>query len=334
MMRRREFILGLCGATAASWAILPMGARAQQGKRVRQIGVLLDGNENDAQYRRQIATFTQELVKSGWMDGHNVGIAYRFGGGDASHIHTNVSELVHAIPDVIVATGSEATRALKQQTGTIPIVFISVTDPVASGFVASFARPGANITGFTSEEPSIASKWLAILKEIAPDIATAVVLYYPENPNWQEHLRTIEAAAPAIGMTISAAPVTNASEIARRIEASAQKPNAGLIVVPSGLTTINREMIAGLAARHRLPAVYAHTYFATSGGLVSYGSNNNDLFRRAAEYVDRILRGTKPADLPVQAPTKFELAINLKAAKALGLTVPNSLLVSADEVIE
>ena len=214
------------------------------------------------------------------------------------------------------------------------IVFISVTDPVASGFVASFARPGGNITGFTSEEPSIAGKWLAILKEIAPRITTAMVLYYPENPNWQEHWRTIDAAAPAIGISVTAAPVADAGEIAHRIESFAQKPNAGLVVVPSGLTTINREMIAVLAARHRLPAVYAHTYFATSGGLVSYGSDNNDLFRRAAEYVDRILRGTKPADLPVQAPTKFELAINLKAAKALGLTVPNTLLVSADDVIE
>jgi putative tryptophan/tyrosine transport system substrate-binding protein len=296
--------------------------------------VVLSGGENDAQLQRAIGTFGQQLVKSGWTDGHNVAIAYRWAGGDASRIRNNVSELVRQAPDVIVAVGSEATRALKQQTSTIPIVFALVTDPVAEGFIASFARPGGNITGFTSEEHSIAGKWLSLLKEIAPSITTVMMLYYSENPNWQGHWETIKAAALVLGVSVSAAPVTNAGEIAQRIESFAQTPHVGMVVVPSGLTTVNRQMIAELAARHRLPAVYAHTYYATSGGLVSYGSDGNDLFRRAAEYVDRILRGTKPADLPVQAPTKFEFAINLKAAKALGLSVPQSILLSADEVIE
>ena len=328
-MRRREFITVL--GSAATW---PLAARAQLGDRVRRIGVLLSGSENDTQLQRAIATFAQQLVKSGWTDGRNVAIAYRWAGGDANRIRNNVSELVRSLPDVIVAVGSEATRALKQQTSTIPIVFASVTEPVGEGFVASFARPGGNITGFTSEEHSIAGKWMGLLKEIAPDITSVMMLYYSENQNWQGHWETIKAAAPALGVGVRAAPVTNAGEIAHQIESFAQTPHAGMVVVPSGLTTVNREMIAELAARHRLPAVYAHTYFATSGGLVSYGSDNNDLFRRAAEYVDRILRGTKPSDLPVQAPTKFEFAVNLKTANALGLTVPQTFSLRADEVIE
>jgi putative tryptophan/tyrosine transport system substrate-binding protein len=327
-MRRREFIAGL-GSTAA-W---PIAARAQ-GERVRHVGVLLSGSENDAQLQRAIATFAQQLVKSGWTDGHNVGIAYRWAGGDADRVRSNVSELVRQAPDVIVAVGSEATRALKQQTSTIPIVFTSVTDPAAEGFVATFARPGGNITGFTSEEHSIAGKWLSLLKEIAPGTTNVMMLYYSENPNWQGHWGTIKAAALVLGVTASAAPVANAGEIAHQIEAFARTPHVGMVVVPSGLTTVNREMIVELAARHRVPAVYAHTYFAASGGLVSYGSDGNDLFRRTAEYVDRILRGAKPSDLPVQAPTRFEFAVNLKTAKALGLTVPQSILLRADEVIE
>jgi putative tryptophan/tyrosine transport system substrate-binding protein len=330
-MRRRAFIAGLGAAAVAARAV---AARAQQEKRVRRVGVLMSGSEDDAQLQRQLATFGQELAKSGWTDGGDIDITYRWGGGDAGRIRDNVLELVRAVPDVIVAVGSEATSTLKQQTSAIPIVFVSVTDPVASGFVASFARPGANITGFTSEEHSIAGKWLTILKEIAPGVATVMMLYYPENSNWEGHWRTMEAAAPAIGVSVSAASAANAREIAQRIETFAQKPDAGMVVLPSGLTAANRELIAELAARHRLPAIYAHSFFATGGGLVSYGTDNNDLFRRAAEYVDRILRGAKPADLPVQAPVKFDFAINLKAAKALGLTIPNTLLVSATEVIE
>jgi putative ABC transport system substrate-binding protein len=332
MVRRREFFL-LGGAAVAARVNFPTLARAQKGARAQRVGVLFSA-KNDAQSRSEIEAFAKELAKSGWIDGRNISIEYRWGNGDASHIRTNVSDLVRAVPDVIVAVGSEATSALKRQTSTIQVIFISVTDPAASGFVTSFARPGGNITGFTSEEHSIAGKWLTILREIAPGTATVMVLYYPENPNWEGHWRTMEATAPMIGMSVSAAPVNTAGEIGHRIESFAKMPASGMVVVPSGLMTANREMIAELAARHRLPAVYAHTYFATSGGLVSYGSDVNDLFRRAGEYVDRILRGTKPADLPVQAPTKFEFAINLKAAEELGLMVPNTLRVSANVLIK
>jgi putative tryptophan/tyrosine transport system substrate-binding protein len=328
-MRRREFIAGL--GVAAAW---PIVARAQQSERVRRIGVLLSGSEDDARIHRSIATFALELAKSGWTEGRNIGITYLWGEGDVGRIRSNVSEIVRTAPDLIVATASEATVALKRQTSTLPIVFVLIGDPVAQGLVATFARPGGNITGFTSEEASIAGKWLTILKEIAPATTNVMVLYYPENPNWEGHWETIRAAAPRLGIGVSTAAVSNASEIAHNIERFAQDPAAGMVVVPSGMIAVNREMIAEIAARHRLPAVYPHTYFVTSGGLVSYGADENDLYRRAAEYADRILRGAKPADLPVQAPTKFEFTINLKAAKVLGLTVPNTLLVSADKVIE
>jgi ABC-type uncharacterized transport system substrate-binding protein len=328
-VRRRQLIAGL--GSAVAW---PLVARAQQPERMRRIGVLLSVSEGDARIHRSIATFALELAKSGWTEGHNIGIAYLWGEGDASRIRNNVSEIVRAAPDLIVATASEATVALKRQTGILPIIFVLIGDPVAQGLVASFARPAGNITGFTSEEASIAGKWLTILKEIAPAITNVMVLYYPENPNWGGHWETIRTAAPRLGVGVSAAAVSNASDIAHKIELFAQDSAAGMVVVPSGLMGVNREMIATLAARHRLPAVYPHTYYVASGGRISYGADENDLYRRAAEYADRILRGAKPADLPVQAPTKFEFAINLKAARALGLTVPNTLLVSADQVIE
>jgi putative ABC transport system substrate-binding protein len=328
-MRRWEFIAGLAGA--AAW---PLVAGAQQSDRVRRIGLLLSGSQGDARIKRSIATFALELAKSGWTEGRNISIKYLWGDGDVGRIRNNVSEIVRVAPDLIVATASEATVALQRQTITVPIVFVLIGDPVAQGLVASFPRPGGNITGFTSEEASIAGKWLTILKEIAPATTNVAVLCYQENPNWRGHWETIRAAAPKLGVGVSVAAVSNASEIPQNIERFAQDPAAGMVVVPSGLMAINREMIAELAARHRIPAVYPHTYFVTSGGLVSYGADENDLYRRAAEYADRILRGTKPADLPVQAPTKFEFAINLKAAKVLGLTVPNTLLVGADEVIQ
>jgi putative ABC transport system substrate-binding protein len=328
-MRRRELIAGL-GATVAS----PLTTMAQQSDRVRRIGVLLSGSEDDPRIHRSIATFALELAKSGWTDGRNIGIKYLWGEGDVSRIRNNVSDILRAGPDLIIATASEATVALKRQTSTIPIIFVLIGDPVAQGLVASFARPGGNITGFTSEEASIAGKWATILKEIAPVITNVMVLYYPENPNWEGHWGTIRAAAPRLGIDVSAAAASNAREIAQHIELFAHQPGAAMVVVPSGLMGVNRQMIADLAARHRIPAVYPHTYYVTSGGLISYGANEIDLYRRAAEYADRILRGAKPADLPVQAPTNFQLAVNLKAAKALGLIVPNTLLVSADEVIE
>jgi putative tryptophan/tyrosine transport system substrate-binding protein len=328
-MKRREFIAGL--GSVATWPFL---ARAQQGERVRPIGMLLSGSQDDVRNHRSIATFSVELAKSGWTDGRNISIKPLWGNGDAGRIQNNVSEIVRASPDLIIAAGSEAAVALKQRTNTLPIVFVLIGDPVAQGLVASFARPGGNITGFTSEEASIAGKWLTILKEIAPATTNVMVLCYQENPSWRGHWGTIEAAAPTLRVGLSLAAVSNVSEIAQNIERFAQEPSAGMVVVPSGMMSVNREMIAELAARRRLPAVYPHAYFVASGGLVSYGADENDLYRRAAEYADRILRGAKPADLPVQAPTKFEFAINLKAAKMLGLTIPNTVLVSADRVFE
>jgi putative tryptophan/tyrosine transport system substrate-binding protein len=328
-VKRRTFIAGL--GSAAAW---PLAATAQQNERVRRIGMLLSGGQDDTRNHRSIATFAMVLAKSSWTEGRNISIKLLWGHGDAGRIQNNVSEIVRAAPDLIVATGSEATVALKQQTDTLPIVFVLIGDPVAQGLVASFARPSGNITGFTSEEASIAGKWLTILKEIAPATTNVMVLCYQENPSWQGHWATIRAAAPTLEVGVSLAAVPNASEIAHNIERFAQDPSAGMVVVPSGMMSINRDMIAELAARRRLPAVYPHSYFVASGGLVSYGADENDLYRRAAEYANRILRGAKPADLPVQAPTKFEFAVNLKAANALGLTVPSTLLVNADKVLE
>ncbi len=327
-MRRREFIAGL-GSAATVW---PCAARAQS--RTPMIGMMMTGNESDPQNQEDHAAFAEALAKLGWTDGRNVVIAYRWGGANDGRIREAVAELVGKAPDVIVARGTQTTAILKRQTISIPIVFVNVADPVASGFVASFAHPGGNITGFTSEEFSLAGKWLSLLKDIAPGIADVMVLYSPQNPNWTGYLRMIEAAASAMHVTIRAAPVAAAGEIASNIESFAPGPGAGMIVVPSGLTVVNRETIAALAARHHLPAVYPYRFFAASGGLASYGSETIDLYRRAAQYVDRILRGAKPGDLPVQAPTKFEFVINLKAAKEIGLTVPAPVLLLADEVIE
>jgi putative tryptophan/tyrosine transport system substrate-binding protein len=328
-MLRRDFIAGL--GTAVAW---PLAARAQQSSRTPLIGIITTGNEGDAQFRATEAAFVEALAKLGWTDGRNVTIAYRRGGANDGRLREFAAELVDKTTDVIVVSGTEATAILKQQSSVIPMVFVNVADPVASGFVESFAHPGGNITGFTSLEFSFAGKWLSLLKDIAPGIANVMMLYSPQNPNWIGYLRTIEAAAQALHLTIRAAPVAAADEIARKIEAFASGPGAGMIVVPSGLTIANRETIAALAALHHIPAIYSYRYFAVSGGLASYGSDDIDIYRRAAQYVDRILRGTKPGDLPVQAPTKFEFVINLKAAKAIGLTVPASLQLLADEVIE
>jgi putative tryptophan/tyrosine transport system substrate-binding protein len=332
-MRRRAFIAGLGGAAASS-AMWPRASRAQQASRMPLIGFITSGSEGDAQTRADHAAFTEMLAKLGWTDGRNVTIAYRWDSADDGRVGAAAAGLVSESADVIVVTGTPATAVLKRQTSLIPIVFVTVADPVASGFVASFAHPGGNITGFTSVEFSFAGKWLSLLKDIVPGIANVMVLYSPQNPNWTGYLGTIEAAAQALHVTIRAAPVATAAAIAPEIEAFARRPGAGMLVVPSGLTVTNREMIAALAVRHHLPAIYPYRYFAASGGLASYGSDATDLYRRAAQYVDRILRGAKPGDLPVQAPTKFEFVINLKAAKAIGLMVPEPVLLLADEVIE
>jgi putative ABC transport system substrate-binding protein len=330
-VKRREFIAGL--GTAAAW---PLAARAQQADRLPWVAVLGGtGDVGDVHTRVWYAAFTEAFARLGWTDGRNVRIErWDTGANDHSRVRAIAVELAGKAPNVILTIGTESTEILKQQTSIIPIVFVNVSDPVASGFVASFARPGGNITGFTSAEPSFAGKWLSILRDIAPGIVNVMVLYAPANANWTGYLRTIEAAAQALHVTVRPAPLTAADDIGRHIEAFAREPAAGIMVVPSGQTIANREVIVAQAARHRLPAVYPYRFFAESGGLASYGSDTTDLYRGAAQYVDRILRGVKPGDLPVQAPTKFEFIINLKAAKAIGLTIPYPVLTLADEVIE
>jgi ABC-type uncharacterized transport system substrate-binding protein len=330
-IKRREFITFLGGA-AAAW---PLAAKAQQPNAVKRIGWLANAADQDRQSQAQVRAFHQEFAKLGWTDGQNVRVDYRSTlVGDDSRARAVAMEIVTTAPDVILTQGTQYTAILKQQTSTIPIVFVSVADPVVSGLVASFARPGGNITGFTNVESSFVGKWLSILKDIAPGITRVMVLHDPNNPNWIGYLRTIEIAAPALRVKVSAAPVNKADEIARQIEPFVREPGAGMIVLPGGFTVINREKIAALAAQYRLPAICANDSYAESGGLVSYGPNAVDAYRQAASYVDRILRGAKPADLPVQAPVKFELVINLKAAKAIGLEIPYNVLLLADRVID
>jgi putative ABC transport system substrate-binding protein len=330
-MRRREFIT-LIGGAAAAW---PFEAVAQQGERVRRVALLTTPADELDIGGAPSKVFAETLAKLGWIAGRTVTIEQRSSGsGDDRLARANAAEVVASAPDVIVCPGTQVTAILQQQTRTIPIVFVNVADPVGSGLVASFAHPGGNITGFTNMESSIAGRWLELLKDIAPGLSKVLVLYYPDNPNWRGYLPPLEAAAQSLGVRVGATPVADIGEIARYIEAFAREPSAGMVVLPSGLTVANWDTIPRLAAQHRLPAMYPFKFFAVSGGLAAYGSDFNDPFRRAAQYVDLILRGAKPSDLPVQAPTKFELVINLKTAKALGLTVPDKLLAMADEVIE
>jgi putative ABC transport system substrate-binding protein len=329
-MRRREFIT-LLGGAAAAW---PLAARAQQSGRVRRIGALMGIAENDPESQARITAFLQRLQELGWTEGRNVRIDYRFAGGDTRRMRAYAAELVGLAPDVILVQSNDGLAALRQETRTVPIVFAVVADPVGSGFVESLARPGGNITGFTIFEPSLGGKWLQALKEIAPGVTRVAAILHPETTANVGFLRAAEAAAPSFGMTLTAEGVHDAAEIERAVTAFAAEPNGGLVVLPHPVTAAHRDLIIGLAARHRLPAVYAFRFFATAGGLMAYGNDSVDLFRRAAAYVDRILKGEKPGELPVQAPIKFELFINLKTAKALGLEVPPTLLGRADEVIE
>jgi putative ABC transport system substrate-binding protein len=329
-MKRRQFIT-IIGGAAAVW---PLAARAQQPDRVRRIGVLMGAAESDPEGQRYIKAFAQGLQELGWVRGRNVQIEYRWGGSDPARIQTYVAELVGLKPDVILAHTSLVVAPLLRETRTIPIVFTQLNDPVESGLVASMARPGGNITGFTSFELSVSGKWLESLKEIAPSVTRAAVILNPAQSPQVAMLRAIEAVAPSAGVLLTVAGVQDAAEIEPAVSAFARESNGSLIVLPSPVTIGNRELIITLAGRHRLPAVYASRYFVTDGGLMSYGVDPADLYRRAAGYVDRILKGEKPADLPVQAPTKYDLVINLKAAKAIGLTIPESFLLRADEVIE
>ena len=329
-MKRREFIT-LLGGAAATW---PLAARAQQPAQVRRIGVLMPFAEDHPVGQARNAAFLQGLQQLGWTDGRNVRIDYRWSAGDADRLRKFAAELIALGPDVVMAFTSAAVAPLRQATSTVPIVFVVVTDPVGAGFVDSLARPGGNATGFMQFEYSLCGKWLELLKEIAPGVTRAAVLWDPAITAGIGQFAVIQSVAPSLGVEVIPAKVRDATEIERAIAAFARTANGGLIVTGSALAAIHRELIITLAARHKLPAVYFERRFVVGGGLISYGANFVDQYRQAAGYVDRILKGEKPADLPVQAPTKYELVINLKTAKALGLTVPDTLLARTDEVIE
>jgi putative ABC transport system substrate-binding protein len=330
-MRRREF-LTLLGGAAVAW---PRAAYAQQADRMRRVGVLLNRAADDPEEQARVAAFLQQLQELGWTDGRNVRVDYRWAAADANRSRTYAAELVALAPDVILAAGSQSTAALLQTTRTVPIVFVNVVDPVGAGYVARLARPGGNATGFSAFEYSLSGKWLELLKEIAPNLTRIAILRDPAIAAGIGQFAVIQAmASPSLGVELSPIDVRDGGEIERDVAALAREPSGGLIMTASTVTAVRFKLIIMLAARHRLPAVYPFRYFVTSGGLISYGPDPTDQFRRAAGYVDRILKGEKAADLPVQAPTKYELAINLKTAKTLGLTVSPSLLARADQVIE
>jgi putative tryptophan/tyrosine transport system substrate-binding protein len=328
-VRRRDFIALLGGA-----AVWPLAARAQQPERVRRIGLLINLAADDPESQARRAAFQQRLAQLGWIDGHNVRIIARWGAGDAARIRRYAVELVASRPDVILATTSPSVAALQQATRTVPIVFASVVDPVGGGFVDSLTRPGGNTTGFTLFEYGLSGKWPNLLKQIAPSVTRAAVLRDATLMTSVGQFAVIQAVAPSLGVELNPVGVRDAGEIERGVTTFARGSNGGLIVTGSPLTAVHRDLIVTLATQHHLPAVYPFRYFATSGGLIAYGPNSVDPYRRAAGYVDRILKGEKAADLPVQAPTDYELVINLKTAKALDLTVPDTVLARADEVIE
>ena len=330
VIRRREFV-NLLGGAAASW---PLVARAQQPDRMRRIGAFVSLGAGDAEGRARLTAFVQGLKELGWTDGGNVRIDTRWSAGDAERNRTHAAELVALAPDVILASGGTVVGLLQQATRTVPIVFTQVGDPVGAGFVETLARPGGNVTGFINLEYGISAKWLELLKQIAPHLTRAAVLRDPTLIAGIGQLGAIQSVAPSFGVELRPVNVRDAGEIERAVAGFARESNSGLIVLSGALAVGHRELITTLALRNRLPAVYPARSFVASGGLISYGPDSVDPHRRAAGYVDRILRGEKPADLPVQAPTKFELIINLKTAKALGLEVPPSLLARADEVIE
>jgi putative ABC transport system substrate-binding protein len=329
-MQRREFIT-LIGGAAVSW---PLVVRAQQPDRMRRIGVLTGITAEDPENKTRLAAFEQALQQLGRTQGRNVRIDYRSAGGDAATSHKQAEELVALAPDVIVSSGSFSTGQLLRVTHTVPVVFAIVPDPVGSGFVDSLAQPGGNATGFMQFEYGLSGKWLELLKEIAPGLTRAIVLWDPAITAGIGQFAIIQSVATSAGVDIKPVNVRDAGEIERAITAFARSPNGGLIVTASALSLVHRDLIIALAARHKLPAVYFERGFVANGGLISYGADFIEQYRRAAGYVDRILNGEKPADLPVHAPTKYELVINLKTAKALGLTMPPSVLARADEVIE
>jgi putative tryptophan/tyrosine transport system substrate-binding protein len=328
-MQRREFITFLGGA-AVAW---PVAARAQQADRVRLVGSLNILAEDDPESRLRIAAFKQGMQELGWTEGGNVRIETRWAGGDDGLVRKYAAELAALAPDVILTSGSVTVRPMQQATRTVPIVFVQVVDPVGSGYVDSLSRPGGNTTGFTLFEYSLTGKWLELLKEIAPNVTRAAVIRDPTRGSGIAQFAAIQTVAPSLGVELTTINALDVHDMERGIAAFARSANGGLIVT-SGGTGFHRNVIIPLAAQLRLPSVYPYRYYAIEGGLVAYGPNTIEQYRRAAKYVDRILKGEKPADLPVQAPTRYELAINLKTAKTLGLTVPPTLLARADEVIE
>jgi ABC-type uncharacterized transport system substrate-binding protein len=329
-MKRREFI-SLLGGAAAAW---PLAARTQQRERIRRIGVLLPATPDDVEFQSWVGAFLQGLAQSGWITGQNIRIETRWTKFDAEDTRKYAAELVALAPDVILAVGTSTVGPLLRLTRTVPIVFPLAADPVAAGLVESLARPGGNATGFMSFETGVSAKWLDLLKEVAPGVKRVAVLRTLATAAGPGQFGAIQAMAPSLGVELRPIDTGDSGEIERAVVAFASEPNGGLIAATGGGVLTHRELIVALAARHRLPAIYAYRSHVMSGGLMSYGLDNLDQFRRAAGYVDRILKGEKPADLPVQMPTKFELVINLKTAKALGLTVPPTLLARADEVIE
>jgi putative tryptophan/tyrosine transport system substrate-binding protein len=329
-MRRRNFIAGM--GSAAAW---PVVARAQQGDRVRRIGVLNVGDENDPVQKTVVSAFTQALAALGWTDGRNVRMDLRWGRADTNRMRVLAQELVGLQPDIIVTMGSTpATVALQRETRTIPIVFVSVADPVTSGIVARLDRPGGNITGFANAEASLGGKWLELLSEIAPGLKRAAIMFNPDTAPVSAYMPSFETAARSVKVVPITAPVHSDEEIETAVTSLGGEPGGGLVVMSDIFMTTHRASILLVAARNNIPAVYGLSAFARDGGLLSYGTDPEDTFRRAATYVDRILRGVMPGDLPVQFPVKYEMVVNLKTAKSLGLTVPQSILLTADEVIE
>jgi putative ABC transport system substrate-binding protein len=328
-LKRREFITLLGGA--AAW---PLAARAQQAERMRRVGALIGGAESDPEFQARVAAFRQSLEKLGWSEGKNIQIDYRFTAANRERTESFAKELVALQPEVIFASSTLPAAALQRESRIIPIVFGIVSDPVALGFVASLPRPGGNLTGFTSLEPSLSGKWLGFLKEIAPHVSRAAFIGNPGTMPYDLMMRFAQTLAQSIGIDLVPIRVATVADIQREIESFARERNGGLVVSADLTTAVHRDLIVSLAARHRLPAVYGERIMAVAGGLLSYSTDFVDLYRQSASYVDRILRGAKPAELPVQAPTKYELVINLKTAKALGLEVPPTLLATADEIIE
>jgi putative ABC transport system substrate-binding protein len=330
-MKRREFIT-LLGGAAAMW---PLAARAQQAGLMGHVGVLMSVVEDDPGGLAEVAALRKGLTELGWVEGRNLHIEFRWPGGDIERAQALAKELVRLKPDVLLARSTPTTAALKRESGSIPIVFVNVTEPEKQGFVQSLARPGGNITGFTNFESMIGGKWLQLLKEVEPRIARVAVIFNPQTAPFAElFLRSVQAAAPGLAVAVAAMPVQSEAEIEAAMTAFARLPAGGLVAIPDSFTGQHRDLIIALAARNRLPALYTNLVSTPSGGLIAYAVDTRDLMHRAAGYIDRILKGERPADLPVQQPGKFELSINLKTAKALGLTVPQTLLYRADEVIE